>query len=70
MVISFNASTFFTFRRKTYIAQELPEKYLDKIQEFLSYNTELRNKNRYELDAMTNMDENHIYLNMPPSTTV
>ena len=44
--------------------------YLDKIQEFLSYNIKLRNKSSDELYLMKNMNETPIYLNMPASTTV
>ena len=61
---------FLTFRRNTYISQKLPENYLDKIQEFLSYNIKLRSKYWFELDAIANMDETPLYLNVPPSTTV
>ena len=60
---------FLTFRRNTHISQKLPENYLDKIQEFLSYIIKL-SKYWFELDAIANMDETPLYLNMPPSTTV
>ena len=61
---------FLTFRRNTHISQKLPENYLDKIQEFLSYNIKLRSKYWFELDAIANIDETPLYLNMLPSTTV
>ena len=61
---------FLTFRRNTHISQKLPENYLDKILEFLSYNIKLRRKYWFEVDAIANMDETPLYLNMPPSTTV
>ena len=61
---------FHTFRRNTLVAQKLPENYFDKIQEFLSYNIKLQNKNSYKLYAMINIDETPIYLNMPASTAV
>ena len=54
-----------SFRRNTHIAQKLQENYLVKIQEFLSYNMRLREKNSYELYVMANVDESLIYLNMP-----
>ena len=61
---------FLTFRRNTHNSQKLPENYLDKIHEFFSYNIKLRSKYWFELDAIANMDETPMYLNMPPSTTV
>ena len=61
---------FLTFRRNTHISQKLLENYLEKIMEFLSYNIKLRNKYWFELDAIANMDETPLYLDMPPSTTV
>ena len=60
----------FTFRRNTHINQKLSVNYLDKIQEFLSYNIKLRSKYWFELDSIENMNETPLYLNMPPSTTV
>ena len=59
-----------SFRRNTHIAQKLQENYLVKIQEFLSYNMKLRDKNSYELYVMANVDESLIYLNMPITATV
>ena len=61
---------FLTLKRNTYATQKLVENYLDNLQEFLSYNIKLRNKNSYELYAMANMDNTPIYLNMPSPTTV
>ena len=61
---------FLTFRRNTHISQKLPENYFDKIKEFLSYNIKLRSKYWFELDAIANMDETPLYLNMPPSTSL
>ena len=61
---------FLTSRRNIHISQKLPENYLDKIQEFLSYNIKLRSKYWFELDAIANMDKTPSYLNMPPSKTV
>ena len=61
---------FLTFRRNTHISQKLLEKYLDKILEFVFYNIKLRSKYWFELDAIANMDETPLYLNIPPSTTV
>ena len=61
---------FLTFRRNTHVAHKLPKNYLDKIQEFYSYSIKLRNKNYFEMWAISKMDEIPIYLNMPTSTTV
>ena len=60
-MISFIYRHFLIFRRNNHVACKLPENYLNKIQEFLSYNIKLRNKNSYELDEMGNMDDISIY---------
>ena len=45
VVISYFASTFFLqIGRNIHVAQNPPENYLDKIQEFVSYNIKLRAK--------------------------
>ena len=59
-----------TFRRSIYISQKLPENYLNRMQELLYYNIKFRSKYDYELNAIANMDETHLYLNMPPCTIV
>ena len=46
------------------------QKYLDQIQEFLSYNIKLRSKNSYELYSMAKTDETLVYLNIPASAIV
>ena len=46
----------------THIAQKTFRNYLNKIQEFLSYNIKLRNKIYYELYTISNMDETSIYI--------
>ena len=68
--IVFCIDIFLQIRRNTHVTQNLPENYLNKIQEFVSYNIKLRNKNIYELYAITNIDETLIYSNIPTSTTV
>ena len=52
---------FLTFKRNILVAQNLQENYLDKKQEFLSYNIKLRNDNTFEFYAMTSIDESLIY---------
>ena len=47
-----------------------PENYLDRIQVFLPYNIELRNKEKYELYVIESMNETPLYLDMFSSTTV
>ena len=61
---------FLTFSGNTHVAQKLPENYLDKIQEFLSYNIKYRINNSYELYAMACINSTPMYLHMPASTTV
>ena len=61
---------FLTFRRNTRVVKKLPDNYLDKIQEFLCYNIQLRHKSNYELHTMTNINETPIYLNIPTSITM
>ena len=60
---------FLTFRRNTHIYQKLPENYLDKILEFLSYNIKLRSKYNFELNSLAKMSELRLFLNMPPSNS-
>ena len=59
-----------TFRRNTHVTQKHSEYYLDKIQNLISYNIKLRNKNSYKLYAMTIIGNNPIYLNILSSTSV
>ena len=40
------------------------------MQEFLYYNIKFRSKFDFELNAIANMDEALLHLNMPPFTTV
>ena len=61
---------FLIFSGNTHFAQKLLENYLDKMQEFLSYNIKYRNNNSYELYAMAIMNDIPMYLHMPASTTV
>ena len=61
---------YLTFKRCIYISQKLPENYLNRMQEFLYYNIKFRSKYDFELNAIANMDETPLYLNMSPCTTV
>ena len=62
---------YLTFRRSTHISlKKIPENYLNRMQEFLNYNTKFRSKYDLELNAIANMDETPLYLNMPPCTKV
>lgn len=57
-------------RRKTTIAQRLPEDYVEQQSEFLSYVLYLRNENEYPLSLIGNMDETPMSFNLPSNTTV
>src|SRR5215216_1536089 len=57
-------------RRKTTIAQRLPEDYAEKQSEFLSYVMYLRKENQYSLSLIRNMDETPMSFNLPSNTTV
>jgi hypothetical protein len=57
-------------RRKTTVAQRLPEDYTEQRSEFLSYVMYLRNENEYPLSLIGNMDETPMSFNLPSNTTV
>ena len=61
---------YLTFSRSTHISQKLAENYLNKMQEFVYYDIIFRSKYNFELNAIANMNEARLYLNMSPSTTV
>ena len=54
----------------THISLKLAENYLNRMQEFVYYNFKFRSKYYFELNAIANMDETSLYLNMSPFTTV
>jgi hypothetical protein len=57
-------------RRRTTIAQRLPEDYLEKQSDFLSYILFYRKEHEYPLSLIGNMDETPMTFNLPSNTTV
>src|SRR2546429_6216953 len=57
-------------RRKTTIAQRLPEDYIEQQSKFLSYVLYLRKENDYPLSLIRNMDKTTMAFNLPSSTTI
>src|SRR5436190_20706086 len=57
-------------RRKTTVAQRLPEDYVEQQSEFLSYVLYCRNEHNYPLTLMGNMDETPMTFNLPSNTTI
>ena len=57
-------------RRKTTVAQRLPEDYAEQQSEFLSYVMYLRKENEYPLSLIENIDETPMSFNLPSNTTV
>lgn len=57
-------------RRRTTVAQRLPEDYVEQQQEFLSYVLYRRNEHNYPLALIGNMDETPIAFNLPSNTTI
>jgi len=57
-------------RRRTTIAQRLPEDYVEQQSEFLSYVLYLRKENDYPLSLIGNMDETPMAFNLPSNTTI
>src|ERR1043166_8969769 len=57
-------------RRKTTVAQRLPENYIEQQSEFLSYVLFRRKEHQYLSSLMTNMDETPVAFNLPSNTTV
>ena len=71
MVISLYVKTFSYFQKKySYFSKTSRELFRQNSGIFISYNIKLRSKYWFELDAIANMDETPLHLNMPPSTTV
>ena len=61
---------YLTFRRSTNISHKPFENYLNRIQEFVSYNIKFGSKYDFELNAIANINKTPLYLNMPLCTTV
>jgi len=57
-------------RRKTTVAQRLPENYNEQQSEFLSYILFRRKEYDYPLSLIGNMDETPMAFNLPSNTTV
>ena len=57
-------------RRKTTVAQRLPDDYVELQNNFLSYILYQRKENQYPLSLIANMDETPLSFNLPNSTTI
>jgi transposase-like protein len=57
-------------RRKTTVAQRLPENYVEQQSDFLSYVLFRRKEHQYPLSLIANMDETPLAFNLPSNTTV
>jgi transposase-like protein len=57
-------------RRKTTVAQRLPENYIEQQHEFLSYILYRRMEHNYPLALIGNMDETPMAFNLPSNTTI
>src|SRR4051812_21247549 len=57
-------------RRRTTVAQRLPENYVEQQSEFLSYVLFCRREHNYPLSLIANMDETPMSFNLPNNTTV
>jgi DDE superfamily endonuclease len=57
-------------RRKTTVAQRLPENYTEQQHEFLSYVLYRRREHDYPLALIGNMDETPMAFNLPNNTTI
>ena len=57
-------------RRKTTVAQWLPDDYIELQNSFLSYILYQRKENQYPLSLIANMDETPLSFNLPNSTTI
>ena len=57
-------------RRKTTVAQRLPEDYVRQQSEFLSYVLYCRNEHNYPLSLIGNMDKTPMAFNLPSNTTI
>ena len=57
-------------RRKTTVAQQLPDDYVELQSNFLSYILFQRKENQYSLSLIANMDETPLSFNLPNSTTI
>src|SRR5215212_5953051 len=56
-------------RRKTTVAQRLPDDYLEQQNNFLSYVLFRRREHQYPLSLIANMDEMSLSFNLPSNTT-
>ncbi|GBB96673.1 hypothetical protein RclHR1_28050001 [Rhizophagus clarus] len=57
-------------RRKTTVAQHLPEDYVEQQGNFLSYILYRRNEHNYPLSLIRNMDETLMAFNLPSNNTI
>src|SRR4051794_37316884 len=57
-------------RRKTTVAQRLPENYIEQQHEFLSYILYRRREHNYPLALIGNMDKTPMAFNLPSNTTI
>jgi hypothetical protein len=59
-----------TIRRRTTIAQRLPEAYEEKLVSFHKYVLKLRKQHEYLLGQIGNDNQTPVFFDMPESTTV
>jgi hypothetical protein len=59
-----------TIRRRTTIAQRLPEAYKEKLISFQKYALKLRKQHEYLLGQIGNADQTPVFFDVPESTTV
>ena len=57
-------------RRRTHIAQRLPEDYEDKITDFQRFIITQQKRDNYEADQIGNADQTHLTSGIPHSTTI
>lgn len=57
-------------RRKTTVAQQLPDDYIEQQNNFLSYVLFRKREHQYPLSLIANMDETPLSFNLPTNTTV
>lgn len=59
-----------SIRRRTSIAQKLPESFEKKLLDFQRFVINLRRQNQYQLGQIGNADQTPVYFDMPEATTV
>lgn len=59
-----------SFRRTTHIGQKSESILSDSVQGFLKYVIRMRQRHEYTMDAIINMDETPIWVDMPGTTTI